>query len=79
MADFEIVDDFSVLTGTITICVTGEHVPEGGHMVAVRDPAVTTRAELLAACQRTADEVAANYAARAAAAALAPPAPPPPP
>jgi hypothetical protein len=35
----------------------------------VRDAAATTRDELLALCQRTADEVRANYAARAAAAA----------
>jgi len=75
MASYEIVEEFSPETGTITIKVTGDHVPDDGHLVAVRDPAVTTRAELLAVCQRTADEVQANYAARAAtAAALAPPA-----
>jgi hypothetical protein len=65
---YEIVDEFDPQTGTITIRVTGQHIVEGGHLVAVRDPAVATRDELLAACQRTADEVLANYAARAASA-----------
>lgn len=73
MQGYSIHQEFDPETGTITIKVTGQHLPPEGHLVAVRDPAATTRAELLDVCQRTADEVRANYVARASAAALTAP------
>lgn len=63
MAEYAVTEPLDPATGLVEILVTDAAIPAPGHAVRVH---VADPAEMEARCQRVAEEVAQNHAARAA-------------